>query len=200
MPERPALQLAFPGLEPVEAAPRLDRLFFAVMPDPAAALRIDGLAQSARDSLGVVGGPLRRDRFHITVVHVDDYDGLPPRIVEGAMEAAERTPVPDFDVVFDALGSFSGKPGRNPLVLTGGEGLSDLKAWRYGLWERLHLAGVKPVQGKAFNPHVTLLYGDRIAAERPVEPVRWAARELLLIHSEIRRTTYNILGRWSGRG
>jgi hypothetical protein len=35
------------------------------------------------------------------------------------------------------------------------------------------------------------------APERAIDPVGWRATEVLLIHSEVGRSTYHTLGRWA---
>jgi 2'-5' RNA ligase len=56
--------------------------------------------------------------------------------------------------------------------------------------DRLHLT-------LAFTPHVTLAYGDQQLPEQAIGPVSWRAADFVLIHSELGRTKYNELGRWS---
>ena len=43
---------------------------------------------------------------------------------------------------------------------------------------------------------MTLLYGDRLVAERPVDSVSWAVREFALVHSLLGRSRYNVLARF----
>lgn len=186
-------QLGFEGFAGAEPT---DRLFFAVMPDPRAAEAIAQTADRSRRMHAISAAPLRTDRFHVTLIHIGDFAGLPRGVVADTLRVGEDTAAPPFEVTFDRAASFSGAAQRKPFVLQGGEGLDDLRAFRRSLWDRLIRAGVKPLSRIEFNPHVTLLYHPASIAGQPVEPVRWTVDELLLIHSELGRTKYNVLGRW----
>ena len=61
MPE----QLLFPGFE--AARQPTDRLFFAILPDRATAVRIAQLAQHLRAEHGLKGRPLLTNRLHVTL-------------------------------------------------------------------------------------------------------------------------------------
>lgn len=180
----------FPDPEPA-------RLFLGIMLQPDARFRACEIERKARQDYGLGGDSIRPERLHVTLIHVGDYLGLPRGVIADVSRTASLLSWPAFDVVFGRAGSFSGKPGRNPYVLLGGEGLETLRAFRRTLWERLVLAGVKPLSRVDFNPHVTLLYGDRMAAEHPIEPIGWRASEFVLVHSELGRGRYNDLGRWA---
>lgn len=186
-------QLGFEGFASAEPT---DRLFFAAMPDPRAAEAIAQTADRSRRMHGISAAPLRTDRFHVTLIHIGDFAGLPKAVVADSLRVGERTTAPPFEVTFDRAASFSGAPQRKPFVLQGGADLDGLQAFRRSLWDRLIRAGVKPLSRIEFNPHVTLLYDPASIAEHPVEPVRWTVDELVLIHSELGRTKYNVLGRW----
>lgn len=186
-------QLGFEGFASAEPT---DRLFFAIMPDTRTAEAIAGAAERSRRMHGLSAAPLRTDRFHVTLIHIGDFAGLPQAVVADSLRVGEDTAAAPFDVTFDRAASFSGAPQRKPFVLQGGAGLDDLQTFRRSLWDRLIRAGVKPLSRIEFNPHVTLLYDPASIAEHPVEPVRWTVDEFLLIHSELGRTKYNILGRW----
>lgn len=192
------VQLDFEGF--ASAEPR-DRLFYAIMPDPPAAEAIAAVARRAREAHGLDAPALRTDRFHVTLIHIGDFAGLPKSVVSDALRVGQSTAAMALEVTFDRAGSFSGPPHSKPFVLLGEAGLDDLKAFRRSLWDRLIRAGVKPLSRIEFNPHLTLLYDRRSIANHGIEPVRWMADELLLIHSELGRTKYNMLGRWPlGRG
>jgi 2'-5' RNA ligase len=47
-----------------------------------------------------------------------------------------------------------------------------------------------------FVPHMTLLYGPNAVPLQAIEPIRFVAREFVLIHSELGLTRYTVLGRW----
>ena len=187
-----------PSLFGIDPAPQpTDRLFFAVLPSPAAAQTIAELAKGLQSELGLKGRPLQTDRFHITLHHLGDYVGLRQDIVAAAMEAASRVQMESFDVCFETAVSFKGRPDRKPFVLRGGDGLRDLTA----LQQSLGAAMKKTILGSwvqpKFTPHVTLLYDDQLVEERAVEPVKWEANEFVLIHSLLGQTRHIVLGRWA---
>ncbi len=187
-------QTSLPGFE--ESNPT-DRLFFAIFPDPDTARRIARLAWAERAGLGLTGNPLAPDRLHITLHHLGDYDGVPRDIVEKAHAAARTVSARTFDVAFDHAMAFSGKPGRRPFVLTGGDGLRELSAFQHALGLAMARAGLGRHVTRSFTPHVTLLYDDAPVAEHPVEPIRWTAREFVLIQSRLGRTEHIPLARWT---
>jgi 2'-5' RNA ligase len=48
-----------------------------------------------------------------------------------------------------------------------------------------------------FTPHMTLSYGPRAIPMQAIEPIRFAVNEVVLIHSELWLTRYNIIDRWA---
>ncbi|GAA0625451.1 2'-5' RNA ligase [Brevundimonas kwangchunensis] len=185
---------------PAGEAPKqatIERLFFGLMlPETPAQAAVEVLEESRREQ-GLRGQPIRKDRLHITLIHIGDYENaLPQRIVDEALNAGASLALPAFDVIFDRETSFSGAPGRYPHILSGAEGLDALKAFRSELLKAVIRHGVKPLSRQDFNPHVTLSYADRRLPERPIPPIGWRPEEFVLIHSEVGRSIYHTLGRW----
>ncbi len=132
-----------------------ERLFFAVMPDPATAWRIAELAEGLRAEHGLDGRPLARERLHVTLHHLGDYAGLPPSLLAKVQQAAARVRMPEFEVCFDEVGSFAG--GRqHPFVLRSEHGADLLQGLHQELARCLQVIGSRPDPG--FTPHLTLLY------------------------------------------
>ena len=187
-------QLSLAGFE---TAPQpTDRLFFAIFPDADAAARIARLARHLRGEHALRGRPLATERFHITLHHLGDYAGLPQDVVGVAAEAATTVATPEFNVVFDRVLSFSGRPGNRPFVLHGDDGLVALTAFQQALGWALRKAGLGRWVAPSFTPHVTLLYDDISVAERSIEPLDWTVREFALVHSLLGRTRHIPLARW----
>lgn len=175
----------------------VDRLFFAVFPDPAAAARIAAVTHALRAQHGLRGNPLRPERSHVTLHHLGDYAGLPPSVVAAAMHAASRAAAPAFNVIFDGVSSLAGRPGNRPLVLRGDDAdTARLLALQRTLGEAMTAAGLGRHAERKFVPHVTLLYDDRMLAPQPVERIGWTVREFVLVHSLIGRGEYRILRGW----
>lgn len=179
------------------AATQVERLFFGLMLTPDTAAAASKVLEDARADYGLKGGAIRRDRMHITLIHVGDYLGsLPQSVITDVVAAADGLSEMAFDVRLDHAASFAGAPGKHPYVLLGGEGPEPIKAFRDRLWKALLRAGVRTLSRDAFNPHVTLTYGDKQLPSQPIHPIGWRATEFLLIHSEVGRSTYHTLGRW----
>lgn len=170
-----------------------ERLFFAVMPDPATAARIAELAEGLREEHGLAGHPLARERLHITLQHLGDYAGLPPSLLARVQQAAARVRMPEFEVCFDQVGSFAGKR-QHPFVLRSDHGAELLHGLHDELARCLQGVGGKP--DPRFTPHMTLLYDKRQMPVQPVQPLRWFVREFVLIRSFLGQTRYQLEGRW----
>lgn len=185
-----------PG-EPAPPPETIERLFFGLMlPEARAADAVQVLDQ-ARTTDGLQGSAIGQDRLHITLIHVGDYaNALPGSLTPILRDAAAGLAPAAFDIVLDRVSSFSGAPGRHPLVLLGDEGVQALKAFRADLLTAVVRQGVKPLSRQAFIPHVTLSYADRRLPERSIRPIAWRPEEFMLIHSEVGRSIYHTLGRW----
>ena len=173
------------------------RLFFAVFPDEAAALRIAALAQALREKHGLQGRVLRTDRFHVTLRHLGDFPGdLWRSVADKAVRAADRIRGNAFDIAFDSASSFATHRQDRPFVLRSGirsEPLHDLRA-RLGSGLRVPGSGVRV--NADFVPHVTMLYDERMVASEAVKPIAWTAREFVLVRSLLGQTRHEPLGRW----
>ncbi|MGH6881719.1 2'-5' RNA ligase family protein [Hypericibacter sp.] len=177
-----------------------DRLFFAIYPDSAAATQIAHLAKHLRDEHELKGAPLALDRFHVTLHHLGDHEGLPPTLVAAAQEAGAAISESTFDAAFDYVASFRTSARNRPFVLRGSKGLAPLMAFQQAIGMAMKKAGLGRWVQPQFTPHVTLLYDDHLVGEQTVEQVSWTVREFVLVHSLLGRTQHIPLGRWSLRG
>ncbi|WP_164707930.1 2'-5' RNA ligase family protein [Paraburkholderia phosphatilytica] len=186
-------QLLLPGVEPSWAP--TDRLLLMLMPPPEVAERVDALTARLRTQLGLK--PRRsRERLHVTLCPLGDYDGLPAPVVAAAGQAATEVAAAPFDVTFDRMTSFRGGQAH-PLVLLAGAGNDAIVALRRRLAESLRAAGVPFPSRSAITPHMTLLRSPRSLPETPVEPVSWTVRDVVLVHSLLGQSKYVELGRWA---
>ncbi len=181
------------------APPATDRLLFLIYPDLDTAARISERVPDLRAEHGLRGKPVATDRLHITLNHLGDHAGVPRDMVALAREAAETVAARSFDVVFDRIVSFSGKPGNPlPLVLRGDDELGPLLDFQQRLATAMRKTGSrigKWAESK-FTPHVTLLYDRHSVVERAIEPIRWTVSEFVLVHSLVGQTQHVVLGRW----
>jgi 2'-5' RNA ligase len=196
MPEQSSL----PGFDAVPQQPT-DRLFFAIFPDANASARIAQLALQLRGEHELHGRPLARERLHVTLHHLGDYQGVPRDIVDMADKAATAiTTMAPFEVAFDRAASFSSAPRNRPFVLRGGDGLAALMEFQQALGMAMKQAGLGRWAKPGYTPHVTLLYDDRCVAEQAVETISWTAREFVLVHSLLGQTRHVAVARWPLRG
>jgi 2'-5' RNA ligase len=195
-------QLYLPGSEPNRPSakpgrePR-DRLFFALLAGPDIQQSTTRLAERLSDEHGLRARPIPPERRHVSLVHLGDYKrGLPPKLIWAAMQAADRTPAAPFDFTLDRIGSFEAFRKDPPIMLCGSDGLAQLLSFHARLCASLAAVGLDRWVGPGFNPHMTLFYDRERVDWRPIEPLVWRARELVLIHSVVGWSIYNILGTW----
>lgn len=193
MPE----QLVLPGLEamPVRRPVERHHLFFAIVPDPDTAMRIERLAQRLRVEHGLKGKPLPTAHFHVTLHSIGIHDTFFERVASWAQATASTMSMPAFDVAFDHVGSFHRTARDRPVVLLGRDGAAALKEFHGVFGTTLAKAGFTP-KPSSFTPHLTLLYDKQEVAERTIEPVRWTAREFVLVDSRVGKTQHVQVARW----
>lgn len=185
-------QLTLPGIEP----PRLNhRLFFAVKPDPDTAARIADAAHRLRPDATHTKRRVDTVRLHMTLHSLGDFMYVPQDVVVGACHAAQRVHAQPFDVTFDRIVSFKGRPGNYPWVLTASDAPRKLLELQQQLVEALKRTGLR-ASGTLSTPHVTLRYDERRRAPRTVEPITWTVSEFVLIDSGLRRTRHDVIGCW----
>lgn len=173
-----------------------DRLFFALFPDRDTAGRIAALAAELRSRHGLRSQPQDVERFHITLVHLGDYDGLPRDLVGKARDAGRRVAAGPFSARFDRAGSFSGRPGNRPFVLRSSAAETPVTHFQQSLWTAMMGAGLGKL-AERYSPHLTLLYDDALIPEHAIEPIDWTAGEFVLVHSLLGRTRHVVLDRWA---
>jgi 2'-5' RNA ligase len=175
-----------------------DSLFFAIYPDPPAAVRIAELAQRLNAEHGLKGRPAATERFHVTLHHLGAFAGLPDEVVARAREAASNVFMPPVDVEFDRVSSFPGRRNKKPLVLRAGAeaNAGALHDFQKALGVALQAAGLAVRAGSRFTPHVTLLYDERGLEEQRTDPIGWRVDEFFLVRSLLGKSHYVKLARW----
>ena len=181
------------GVEP--AAPLLQHhLFFAVLPDAAAAHAAADLAQSliARHDLQA---QVRAQRLHATLLSLGWEAALSERHLAWARAAAARVRAPSFQLRFDRVLSFARAPrAKRPCVLCGRD---DSHGGFHALHVALHAALWPDSPVPPVLPHMTLCYSHQPAPAQAVAPLEWTARRFALLHN--RRGSsgpYEVLGEW----
>ncbi|HEX4505069.1 MAG TPA: 2'-5' RNA ligase family protein [Alphaproteobacteria bacterium] len=178
-------------------APGSNSLFFAVLPEPDVAERIEALASKLRAGQGLSGRLIPASRLHVTATPIADYAALLEYDVSAAMQAAAAVKSKPFDIAFNRMQSF-GRPGGNqPLVLRCGDGLGAFGQLQKALLAALRANDYDGKAPAAYTPHITLLYDRRAVDETFLdEPIGWTVREFALVYSVYGEGRHMHLGRW----
>jgi 2'-5' RNA ligase len=188
-------QLFLPGLE---RSTELDFLFFALLPGAEDALRIVRLRERLLLERGLTGQRIATERLHVSLHIVGAWHGLSRAAVRTAKDVGASFSKPPFELVFDRAMSFA---GDRAFVLRA-EAEVAFRSFHHTLGIEMKKAGIGRSVASRFTPHLTLLYGDRIVAERSIEPIRWTVRDFVLVQS-LRgrgRSRHIHLARWPLRG
>lgn len=189
-------QLSLPGI--AVPAPVTNRLFFALLPEPAVAQRIRHMAFGVQRQHGLRSRLIEAHRLHMSLYHLGDHAGVPRPWIYAARHAASRIEFPAFDIRLDHLLTFSGragKPRRLPCVLTTTPD-AIIHRFHRALGSALRDCGLA-IPSWGFTPHLTMFYDETVLDERAIEPIRFAVREFVIVHSRIGTgQPYELLGRW----
>lgn len=177
-----------------DAVPR-ERLFFALMPDPATAAAIAALAVPLQTSCAPGGRLLPAARLHVTLHHLGDFPRLPPDLLAAARQAAAQVAMAPFDIAFDTAGSFAGHR-QHPFVLRAeGPAAAGVCALHAALAQAMARRGLRG--DTRFTPHLTLAYGHaRVPWQALAARVGWRADAFVLVRSHLGQGRYDIEGRW----
>lgn len=190
-------QLHLPGI--AAPAPETDRLFFALLPDDAAAHEILRCGQGIQRTYGLQSRMIETHRLHLSLHHLGDHAGIPSSWVNVVRRAAAKVDFPAFDVCLDRALTFSGRvhePRQLPCVLTASSDLGTPRLQR-ALGLAMRDCGI-PVPLRAFNPHVTMFYDRAVVEKCTIQPINLRVREFVVVHSRIGSgRPYELLGRWS---
>ena len=187
-----------PADERFSPSPRTDALYFALIPDASAAMRMLEIGREQRLKHRLTGKLLTAEQLHMRLVELGVDAGLPSGLVDLAMQAAAAIVMPSFDIVLDRVRSLPGL--RRPLVLCGDEGVGGAVVMQLAIQIATHELGIDAGR-RSSVPHVTVLDGWSGTVEEAIAPVRWTATEFVLLHSLRGRRIPVVLGRWPlGKG
>jgi 2'-5' RNA ligase len=179
-----------------------DCLFVALVPDIATAGEIARIGGELLSKHGLKGKLRPTEHFHLTLLHVGNFDGLPPKIVEAVerscQAAADR--VKAFEMELNLCLSFSGKPGNLPMVLACDKKNPELETLHSEVVLQIAKQGVSPEGKSGFKAHVTLSYIKRHVLKEMIPPLTWQAKDIVLIHSLQGQAKHIELGRWTLEG
>lgn len=173
-----------------------ESLFFALQPDVTAITQIQEVTADLCAQHALSTRFISADRLHVTLHFVGDLAALSQDQLDNAHAAAAAIKLPALEVSFDKVLSFRSTKTERPLVLASNASMTALQLFRYELGDQLRRRGV-PAEKAAFTPHLTLAY-DKYAVEEQIlaAPVKWTAREFVLIKSFVGKSRYEVLGRW----
>lgn len=175
----------------------LDRLFFALWPDPAIRAGLATQATHLRHKLRPTGRWIGAHRYHLTLHFLGDYPALPDALAQRAIEAAASLRAPRFTLRIDRAGSFGQR--AMPWWLGPAHAPPELKQLWRGLREALQAHAVPYDTRLRLTPHVTVLReAAQVLAPMPVPAVDWPVEQFALIHSHLGAASeYRVLGTWT---
>jgi len=178
--------------------PNRYRLFLGIFPDDDTSHLICEQQSHLREKFGLSGRPRPRSHLHVTLHHIGDYPDFPESVVAVTTGVWARVIAsqPSFEVMFDHVKSFRGKPGNLPFVLVNPNGNTALQEFHRLLITELIKHRLATHGALKFVPHVTMLYDEHSVPEQPVCPVRWTVKEVVLVLSHLGATKYDRLERW----
>ena len=166
-------------------------VFFAFQPEQASAETAISEAYRLKRENRLSGRPLNSENLHVTLFPFWKGNIVPSDLAEVASGYAQAIRGSAFEVVFDMAMSFRRKQGYC-LVLGSTRGAADIYALQRQFVGRFQ--GI--IRAGSLTPHMTLLYTDKFVYKQPVEPVRWTAREFVLIQSFVGQGRHQVMAHW----
>lgn len=176
-----------------------ERLFFALRPDAAAAVRMHELALQLSATHALRARPLAIERLHLTLCFLGNHAGLSSAQVAVATAAGNSLRQDPFVVAFDQVASLGHHQNAAPLVLCHAGHCAPLQQLHDNLGAHCAQSNLFHLDTRPFKPHVTLMYPGQLIHAQPVAPISWMADEVLLIRSHIGKARHEVLARHSLR-
>ena len=187
--------LDLPGLsEPPRRKP--PRLYFAVLPDGAAAEQLVGLTHRLLNGQGAGWQRMDGARLHLSLHPAAASHRFPAAKAYAAGLAARRVAASAFELCGrEAVGlpPLHRRPDRCPLVVRTLDSMA-LDDLHRRLGAAMARQGLRPAP--AFLPHVTLARGPRVMASQAIAPIRFAVRDFALVWSD---AGYEVIDRFALR-
>jgi RNA 2',3'-cyclic 3'-phosphodiesterase len=172
-----------------------DNLFFALQPESAARVAIQSVADQLVERQLLGRRPVPPDCWHVTLLYIGRFDGVPSEVIEAACAVANRVDVAPFRLCLERLMSFDGRPGEHPLVLCPNEVPTPLRHLQAALAVHARRLGLVRRSG-SFTPHLTLGREAVHLLPENIDPICWDARAFVLVHSLIGQGRHIVLRRW----
>lgn len=179
--------------------PGIDNVFFALLPEGPAGTQAVDIQTGYLPDLGRNPYVVPLDCLHVSLLDIGIKKNLVLRSFDStitmAREAAGKLRFASFEAGFDSVLSFGGKAALKPFVLQMGEGRGKVLELCKKLKLCLAMAGVHS-DDKATTPHITLARAVHGVPPTEVQPVRWTATRLVLVHSVVGETRHIHLQAW----
>lgn len=175
-------------------------LVLAIFPDPGMAQRLTDLGDNLRGKHGMHGRLRPTSHLHVSLP-LPNFRTNSLKTMFKTIDRVSKTVVAitcPFEINFDRVMSYGRKPGNRPIVLAGDDRGNDGVKKFHGLLRAEFAKYIsRPRSTSKFNPHVTLLYDQQELVSKPIEPVYWTVRKIVLVLSEVGATKYHRLGSWA---
>jgi 2'-5' RNA ligase len=172
-------------------------VFFALKPEPSAAVETDRVSQELSSTKGLTGNSMKPDLLHMTLFHLGDIPGLQQSTLDRAPQVAAGMSARPFDITFDRAISFPNHGRKQAFVLIPSKPSSGLLLFQWELVKTMKNAGLVHRKPSPFTPHVTLIWDFASVDDTPLDAtITWTVREFFLIFSHFGRGHHECLGRW----
>jgi 2'-5' RNA ligase len=166
-------------------------LFLAVRPSPEECEQIYRRAVLTCRHRNLWGRPISADCLHISLLGFGEYSDHEAALISRVADAIR---FPALEITLDRAMSFKNRD-RHPFVLTSDEGVEQVRRFYEFLGTRFSDEG-SSLRRKPLKPHMTLVWDRKLIDEYEVErPLRWTAREFVLVRSFQGQGRHEIVGR-----
>lgn len=169
-------------------------LFLAIMPERDASLIALDTGRDVIRRHGLSAYPRPRELLHVSLNGIGKYQGSPDEIIFAVAAAMATVKAAPFEVVFDRVMHFA---NARAVVLGNAVRSEEMMDLHVQLAKEMWAVGLNFTYNPNFTPHMTLLYDETPVPEHMLaEPVRWIAREFVLIRSLVGKSEYEYVDRW----
>uniref|UniRef100_UPI003CF297EE 2'-5' RNA ligase family protein n=1 Tax=Pararhizobium sp. DWP1-1-3 TaxID=2804652 RepID=UPI003CF297EE len=169
-------------------------LFLALVPKREVALQAVETGRDIARRYGLSKSPRPHELMHVSLNGIGKYQDFPDDIVFAISAAMATVKAAPFEVNFDRAMSFA---GAKAVVLANAIRSEEMMDLHVQLAKEMWAVGLNFTYNPRFMPHMTVFYDETPVPEHMLaEPVRWIAREFVLIRSLIGKSEYEYLDRW----
>lgn len=170
-------------------------LYLALQPPPEVAAEAVALAEDLRRELRMPGKVTAASRLHVSLNNIGEFKHPPASVIAKVMAGLAHVAARPFVVEFNRVGAWGRGDAQPKTILWGEDGVIGVNELYSTLHKALGRIDFAPRREAPVEPHMTLIHGGVDMAERFVEPIRWQAREAVLIHAAHGAGHFEIAGR-----